>query len=69
MTKDMEKGDAVAWRSSQGTIEGTLKKLSASVEIEGRRVAASKDDLQYLVKNDRTGAVAARLPDTSTKKD
>lgn len=63
MAKELKKGDAVEWHSSQGTIAGAVeKKLTAPIEIEGHHVAASRDDPQYLVKSDRTGAEAAHKP-------
>lgn len=69
MTEDLKKGDTVRWHASQGTIEGTVEeKLTAPIDIEGHHVAASKDDPQYLVKSDRTGAEAAHKPDALKKR-
>ena len=66
---ELKKGDAVEWTSSQGTIEGKVeKKLTAPTDIKGHHVAASKDNPEYLVKSDRTGAEAAHKPDALKKK-
>ena len=62
-------GDDVVWKSSQGTVEGTVqKKLTAPTEIKGHHVAASRDNPEYLVKSDKTGAVAAHKPESLKKK-
>ncbi len=56
-------GDNVAWDSSQGEIHGVVKKkLTAPTEIKGHHVAASKDNPEYLVESDKTGAEAAHKP-------
>jgi hypothetical protein len=64
------KGDQVEWDHSQGTTEGTVqKKLTSETQIKGHTAKASKDDPQYLVKSDRTGAEAAHKPDELRKAD
>ena len=56
-------GDKVTWDSSQGEIHGVVKKkLTAPTEIKGHHVAASKDNPEYLVESDKTGAEAAHKP-------
>ena len=58
-----KKGDAVTWDASQGEIHGTVvKKLNAPMKIKGHAVQASKDNHEYLVKSDKTGAEAAHKP-------
>ncbi len=70
MAEELKKGDAVEWHAPQGTIEGKVeKKLTAPIDVKGHHVAASKDDPQYLVKSDRTGAEAAHKPDALKKRD
>ena len=55
------------WKSSQGTIEGTVeKKLTSPTEIKGHGVKASKENSEYLVKSDKTGAEAAHKPESLT---
>ena len=69
MTAALKKGDRVEWRSSQGTIEGTVdRKLTQPIDIEGHHVAASPDHPEYLVKSARTGAPAAHRPEALKKK-
>lgn len=68
MTKDLKPGDHVEWKSSQGTIEGTVeKKQTTPTDIKGHHVAASKDNPEYIVKRDKTGAEAAHKPDALKK--
>lgn len=60
MTNAFKAGDKVEWHSSQGTVQGTVKKkLTAHTEIKGHEVAASPDNPEYLVVSDKTGAEAA----------
>lgn len=60
MTDTFKAGDKVQWHSPQGTVHGTVKKkLTAPTEIKGHHVAASKDNPEYLVVSDKTGAEAA----------
>ena len=69
MTDKLKKGDAVEWETSQGKTSGTVKKkLTAPTEIKGHHVAASKDNPEFLVKSDKTGAEAAHKPDALKKK-
>ncbi len=63
MAKDLKKGDAVTWTSSQGDVKGkVVKKLTKPIDIKGHHVAASADNPEYLVKSDKTGAEAAHKP-------
>jgi Hypervirulence associated proteins TUDOR domain len=60
-----KKGDKVEWESSQGTVEGTVKKkLTKPIDIKGHHVTASKDNPEYLVESDRTGKEAAHKPES-----
>lgn len=68
MTDAFRKGDKVEWHSSQGTIHGTVKeKLTSPTTIKGHEVAASPDNVEYLVVSDKTGAEAAHKPDALKK--
>lgn len=63
--KEFEKGDQVEWSSHGNTVEGTVeKKITKEEDSEeaGRKVKASKDDPQYLVKSDKSGGEAAHKP-------
>ena len=56
-------GDAVAWDHSQGTTKGkVVRKQTTPTKIKGHKVAASKDNPEYIVKSDKTGAIAAHKP-------
>lgn len=68
MTNTFKAGDKVQWHSQQGTVTGTVKKkLTSATEIKGHHVAASKDNPEYLVVSDKTGAEAAHKPDALKK--
>ncbi len=59
MSDDLKKGDHVIWKSHGGTAEGTVEnKITSETEAGGRKVKASKDDPQYLVKSEKSGADA-----------
>ena len=63
--KDFEKGDRVEWSSHGNTVEGAVeKKITKEEDSEeaGRKVKASEDDPQYLVKSDKSGGEAAHKP-------
>ena len=64
---EFKKGDKVKWSSHGGEAHGeVVKKLTSETQIKGHKVAASKDDPQYLVKTDK-GAEAAHKPDALKK--
>jgi len=63
MAGTLKAGDKVQWKSSQGTVTGKVKKkLTTPTDIKGHHVAASKDNPEYLVASDKTGAEAAHKP-------
>ncbi len=69
MRDEFKKGDAVEWKSSGGKVEGeVVKKLTEDTKIKSHQVRASKDDPEYLVESDTTGAKAAHKPDALEKK-
>ncbi len=66
--KTFKAGDAVEWDHSQGTTEGkVIRKVTKPMQIKGHKVAASKDNPEYLVESDKTGARAAHKPDELRK--
>jgi len=68
MTKELKKGDKVEWDTSQGKTHGMVeKKQTTETHIKGHKVAATKDDPQYIVKSDKSGAKAAHKPDALKK--
>lgn len=69
MSKELKKGDKVEWDTSQGKTEGTVeKKQTSETHIKSHKVAATKDDPQYIVKSDKSGKIAAHKPDELRKK-
>ncbi|KAA2236449.1 DUF2945 domain-containing protein [Salinarimonas soli] len=60
MAKSLKSGDKVAWDSSGGHSVGhVVRKQTTPTKIKGHKVAASKDDPQYIVKSNRSGKEAA----------
>ena len=50
MTKQLKSGARVNWKSHVGTAHGkVVTKLTSSTQIKGHKVAASKDNPEYLV--------------------
>lgn len=63
MAKDLKIGDKVEWDSSGGHSTGkVVKKQTGPTRIKGHKVAASKDDPQYIVKSESSGKKAAHKP-------
>ena len=70
MTKSLKKGDTVSWNTSQGRTHGTVvKKQTSETHIKGHKVAATKDDPEYIVKSDKSGERAAHKAAALTKTD
>jgi len=54
MEQEFNKGDRVTWKSHGGNAEGeVLRKITEDTELAGRKVRASKDDPQYVVRSDK----------------
>lgn len=67
MAKELKKGDKVSWKSHGGTAHGTVeKKQTSPTTIKGHKVAASKDNPEYIVKTD-SGAKAAHKAEALRK--
>ncbi len=61
--KTFRRGDAVEWDTSQGPTQGTVqKKLTGPMKIKTHEVKASPENPEYLVKADRSKALAAHKP-------
>lgn len=61
---DLRKGDRVGWKSSQGEVKGKLvRKATSPTRIKGHKVAASRDNPEYIVESGKTGARAAHKPE------
>jgi hypothetical protein len=67
MTKQLKNGDQVSWNSHGGKAHGkVVKKVTSPLTIKGHKVAASKDNPEYLVETD-DGKCAAHKADALTK--
>ena len=50
MVKQLKSGDKVSWSSHGGTAKGkVVRKVTSPMTIKGHKVAASKDNPEYLV--------------------
>jgi len=68
MASSLKHGDKVRWETSQGTTSGKVeKKLTSPTKIKGHRVAASRDNPEYLVVSDKSGEKAAHKPGSLKK--
>lgn len=58
------KGDAVEWDSHGGTAVGHVEqKITSDTVAGGRKVRASKDEPQYLVRSEKSDGTAVHKPD------
>ena len=65
----LKKGDKVEWQTTQGKTTGTVKKkLTAPTKVKSHKVAASKENPQYLVETDKSKKEAAHKPGALKKK-
>lgn len=62
MAKSLKAGDKVSWKSHGGEAHGkVVKKVTAPMTIKGHKVAAGKDNPEYLVETEE-GKRAAHKP-------
>jgi hypothetical protein len=67
MSKSLKAGDKVSWKSHGGEAHGkVVKKVTAPMTIKGHKVAASKDNPEFLVETDE-GKQAAHKAEALTK--
>jgi DUF2945 family protein len=68
MAKTLKPGDHVTWRTSQGETKGVVEeKVTSTTKIKGHTARATKDDPEYKVRSDKTGAEAVHKPDSLRK--
>ena len=68
MTGSLKSGDKVKWSSTQGEVTGHVtKKVTRETKIKGHVAKATRDDPQFVVKSDKTGAEAVHRPDALKK--
>jgi len=59
--ESFKRGDRVVWNFRGHEVEGTVRrKLTARTEIDGRAVAATREDPRYVVRSARSGKEAIR---------
>ncbi|HEX8373628.1 MAG TPA: DUF2945 domain-containing protein [Geminicoccaceae bacterium] len=69
MPESLKKGDKVSWDTSRGKTHGeVVEKLTSPKQIKGHVAKASKEEPQYLVESDKTGAQAAHKPEELEKR-
>ena len=69
MAKDLKKGDAVAWDTSQGETHGkVVRKQTSPTMIKRHKVAASRDEPQFIVESEKSGKRAAHKPEELRKR-
>lgn len=67
MAGTFSKGDKVSWKSHGGEAHGkVVRKQTEPTTIKGHKVAASKDDPQFIVETDE-GKRAAHKPEALKK--
>ncbi len=67
MAKELNSGDKVKWKSHGGEAHGhVVKKQTSPTQIKGHKVAASKDNPQFIVETDE-GKRAAHKAGALTK--
>jgi hypothetical protein len=70
MADELSKGDKVTWKSHGKNVKGTVEeKITEDKKAAGRTVRASKDDPQYRVISDKTGADAVHKPSALRRSD
>lgn len=61
---EFKQGDRVRWQSHGGEAVGTIeRKITSDTEAGGRKVRASEDEPQYLVKSEKSGGTAVHKPE------
>lgn len=68
--KEFHKDDKVEWKSHGSSVHGTVEaEITSDTEAAGRTVRASKDEPQYQVRSDKTGADAVHKPSALRRAD
>ncbi|MFN7140468.1 MAG: DUF2945 domain-containing protein [Limisphaerales bacterium] len=59
-SRELKPGDKVSWKTSRGSTQGVVKKkLTSPTKIKSHKVAASKENPEYLVESTKSGKPAA----------
>jgi hypothetical protein len=66
---DFEKGDRVEWNSHGSKAVGTVeRKITSDTNAGGRKVTASPEEPQYLVRSEKSGGTAVHKSDALRKR-
>ena len=66
---EFKKGDKVEWNSHGSKAVGTVEeKITTETEAGGRKVKASEEEPQYLVKSEKSGGTAVHKPGALKKR-
>ena len=64
MPESFKPGDRVKWSSHGGEAVGRVeKKITEATNAGGRKVKASEEEPQYLVRSEKSGGTAVHKPD------
>jgi hypothetical protein len=67
MAENLKSGDRVTWKSHGGEAHGkVVRKQTTPTQIKGHKVAASKDNPQFIVETD-DGKRAAHKPEALSR--
>ena len=67
--KKFKRGDKVEWKSHGSKAVGKVEnKITSETKAGGRKVKASEDEPQYLVRSDKSGGTAVHKPSALKKK-
>ena len=70
MTEQFKRGDRVEWNFRGRTVSGRVRRrLTSRTEIDGKVVAASKDDPRYVVRSDKSGKETTRRAEALQRPD
>jgi len=61
MAEEFRRGDRVEWNFRGAKVVGTVRrKLTSRTVLDGRVIAASRDDPRYLVRSEKSGKETTR---------
>ena len=61
MAEELRRGDRVEWNFRGAKVVGTVRrKLTSRTVLDGRVIAASRDDPRYLVRSEKSGKETTR---------
>jgi hypothetical protein len=61
MAEELRRGDRVEWNFRGAKVVGTVRrKLTSRTVLDGRVIAASRDDPRYVVRSEKSGKETTR---------